>query len=131
MRVEKAERPLVLVADGDEEVRVRYARYLAAACGFEVVTAANGTEAVSRAAETHPDAIVLDLHMPELEAWKATKQIRALLLGVRPFIVVATDVDLTLDVRRRVYDAGADVLIRKPLTPEPIGRVLKNAMSTR
>ena len=44
--------------------------------GFEVVTAANGREAVQRAQDIQPDCVVMDLSMPVLDGFSATEQLK-------------------------------------------------------
>lgn len=68
--------PLVLVVDDHQDAREMYAEYLQFS-GFRVVEASSGTEAVARAIDDHPDVIVMDLSLPGMDGWEATRRIKA------------------------------------------------------
>ncbi len=119
----------VLVVDDYEETQLMYAHWLDEA-GFRVVTAANGAEAVLRATDgAPPDAIVMDLQMPEMDGFDATRRIREA-LGTRPYILAlsafASDAS-----RREAYEAGCDDFLAKPLTPDVLVTVLRAALRDR
>ena len=67
---------LVLVVDDSEDNREVYAQYLRLS-GFRVESAVDGVEAVEKAAALIPDVIVMDLAMPRLDGWEATRRIKA------------------------------------------------------
>jgi two-component system cell cycle response regulator DivK len=68
--------PLVLVADDSADLRALYAEHLAAA-GLHVETAADGNEAVAIALARMPDVVFMDLDMPFLDGWEATRLLRS------------------------------------------------------
>ena len=65
----------VLVTDDEEAIRKLLSQILSAS-GFEVLLACNGKEAVESVKRDHPQVILLDLTMPELDGFEACKQIR-------------------------------------------------------
>ena len=65
----KAVRPRVLLVDDYPDAREMYSEYLEF-CGFEVVEAGNGMEALQRAADENPDIILMDLSLPVMDGWK-------------------------------------------------------------
>ena len=68
----------VMIADDHAIVRKGIRALLSEADGFEVVAeAGDGQEAVTRAEETHPDVILMDLLMPVMDGIEATRQITA------------------------------------------------------
>ena len=69
-------RPTVLVADDDEHIRDGLSWCLRIA-GFQVLTAADGAEAVRRSANAAVDLFILDVHMPNLDGVGALEAIRA------------------------------------------------------
>ena len=71
-----AEKPRVMVVDDYPDAREMYSEYLEY-CGFEVVQAANGMEALQRAIETQPDIILMDLSLPVMDGWEATRRLKA------------------------------------------------------
>jgi DNA-binding NarL/FixJ family response regulator len=71
----------ILIADDSEFMRIAYKRILESQSGFRVVAmAANGEEAVERAAESIPDVAILDIRMPKLDGIKVAHRI----LEMRP-----------------------------------------------
>ncbi|MBQ6019284.1 MAG: response regulator transcription factor [Clostridia bacterium] len=66
----------LLVADDEPKIREAIRDYMSAK-GFEVLTAADGEQAVTRAAEETPDVIVLDVMMPRTDGFAACREIRA------------------------------------------------------
>jgi two-component system, cell cycle response regulator DivK len=71
-----SEPPLVLPVDDVADNRIVYAMYLAYE-GFRVAEASNGQEAIHRAEEAVPAAIVMDLSLPVMDGWEATRQLKA------------------------------------------------------
>jgi CheY-like chemotaxis protein len=69
-------RPRVLLVDDYPDAREMYSEYLEF-CGFEVVEAGNGMEALQRAADENPDIILMDLSLPVMDGWEATRRLKA------------------------------------------------------
>src|ERR1041385_9189136 len=72
----KEERPKVLLVDDYPDAREMYSEYLEF-CGFEVGEAANGMEALERAVDAAPDIILMDLSLPVMDGWEATRRLKA------------------------------------------------------
>jgi DNA-binding NarL/FixJ family response regulator len=90
----------VLLADDQEMVRTGFRLILSAEPGIEVVgEAGTGVEAVTRARELHPDVVLMDIRMPELDGLEAP---RALTADARPPRVVVVT---TFDLDEYVYGA--------------------------
>src|SRR5918992_774757 len=73
---DKTDRPRVLVVDDYPDAREMYAEYLQYS-GFEVIEAGNGIEALGRAADSEPDIILMDLSLPVMDGWEATRRLKA------------------------------------------------------
>src|SRR5215471_8165030 len=69
-------RPRVLIADDNADERDVYATYFRF-LRFDVDTAADGQAAVDHAVATRPDVVVMDLSMPHLDGWEATRRLKA------------------------------------------------------
>jgi len=68
--------PRLLVVEDNEENRDALSRRLQRR-GFEVLIAVNGKTGVETAKTEKPDLILMDMNMPELDGWEATRQIKA------------------------------------------------------
>jgi CheY-like chemotaxis protein len=77
--------PRILIADDNETLRELYALEFESA-GYEVVTAANGFEALEQCREHRPDAVVLDIGMPEKNGLEVLGEL-SLMHGGTPIIV--------------------------------------------
>jgi DNA-binding response OmpR family regulator len=69
--------PKILVADDSRTIRALVRRALSAA-GFDVILASDGLEAVQLTQRDHPDLVILDIQMPEMDGYTACEQILAL-----------------------------------------------------
>ncbi|MGH9750913.1 MAG: putative bifunctional diguanylate cyclase/phosphodiesterase [Candidatus Polarisedimenticolia bacterium] len=105
--------PLILVADDDETVRLMVREALELA-GFRVVEAHNGAQAVHHFTACHPDLVVLDVRMPEMDGFTACKTLRTLPGGATTPILILTGFD-DVDSVTRAYDAGATDFASKPI----------------
>jgi CheY-like chemotaxis protein len=72
----RADVPLILVVDDIADARLMYSLYLTNH-GFRVVEAANGEDAVRLAHEQQPALVLMDLGMPVMDGWEATRRIKA------------------------------------------------------
>jgi DNA-binding NarL/FixJ family response regulator len=108
----------VLVADDQSLVRAGFRMLLSDEDEIEVVAeAANGLEAVEKAARFEPTVILMDIRMPELDGLEATRQILAAGGGARILILTTFDLD------EYVYEAlraGASGFVLKDDPPEQL-----------
>ena len=82
--------------------------------GFETFLAMNGRDGVNAAAKQHPDLIIMDLSMPEMDGWTATRLIKGNLQTSAIPLIALTAHALPGD-RKRAFDAGCDEYITKPM----------------
>jgi two-component system KDP operon response regulator KdpE len=99
----------VLVVDDDPQLQ-RALRITLRAAGFDVVTAGDGRTALAGAAAEHPDIVVLDLGLPDLDGTEVLAGLRPWFAG--PVLVLSA----RADGRDKVdaLDAGADDYVTKP-----------------
>ena len=114
----EAGRVRVLVADDDPDIRMLTVLLLEAQ-GHEVMAAANGREALELATEQPPDLAVLDVMMPELDGYDATRQLRANSILSDVPVLLLTALSNGDDVARG-FEAGADDYLRKPFSSEEL-----------
>src|SRR5262245_47184465 len=67
--------PLVLVVDDFQDNREMFAEFLSLS-GYEVAEASTGVEALARAFDLVPYIILMDLSLPELDGWEATRKLK-------------------------------------------------------
>ena len=70
------EHPLVLLVEDDRDGRLLFTEWLHDG-GFRVETAHNGLQALERAVETRPDAILTDLHIPGIDGYELTRRVKS------------------------------------------------------
>jgi signal transduction histidine kinase/ActR/RegA family two-component response regulator len=118
----EAPRRRVLVADDNCDAATTLAMILEM-LGNEVRVAHDGEQAVSVAAEFHPDAILLDIGMPRLDGYGACQRIR-LLPGMSAAFIVALTGWGHDDDKDRARAAGFDRHLVKPVDPEALQQLI-------
>jgi CheY-like chemotaxis protein len=112
----KADAPLVLVVDDFEDNRAMYVEYLQFQ-GFRVAEAVNGEEAVARATELLPAVIVMDLSLPVMDGWEATRRVKAN-PRTSHIRVIALTGHAEPAHAKKALEAGCDDFVAKPCLPE-------------
>ena len=110
--------PRILVIEDQEDNR-RILRDLLTSAGYEVIEAVTGEEGVA-AAETHrPDLILMDIQLPDLDGYEATRRIKANpALRHIPLIAVTSYALSGDDVK--ALEAGCDGYVTKPFSPRAL-----------
>ena len=115
----------VLVADDQSMVRAGFRLLLGDEDGIEVVAeAANGNEAVAKAARFRPSVVLMDIRMPELDGLEATRRILAADPDARVLILTTFDLD------EYIYEAlraGASGFVLKDDPPEQLIAAVRTA----
>jgi two-component system cell cycle response regulator DivK len=109
---------LLLIVDDFEAVQRPY-RYLLSQEGCRVAFAINGQEAVDKAAELLPDVIFMDISLPGIDGWEATRRLKADMRTHRIPVVMLTAFALESDLPE-IANAGFDGVLSKPCTPQRI-----------
>ena len=123
------ERPLVLIVEDQAELRQLYAQELAFS-GFDVIEAANGAEAISHTSDWSPDVVLMDLSLPIVDGWEATRRLKGDARTAHIPVVALTAHDGSGELQRATR-AGCDWFVPKPCQPhdliEEVRRVLAGA----
>ena len=82
--------------------------------GYEVIVAVDGEEGVARAKADTPDAIVMDLSLPGIDGWEATRQLKAA-TETRAIPVLALTAHAMAGDREKALEAGCDDFDMKPV----------------
>ncbi|MBI2467909.1 MAG: response regulator [Candidatus Rokubacteria bacterium] len=108
----------ILVVEDHEENR-RILRLLLTSAGFELIEAVTGEEGVSLAEAQRPDLILMDIQLPGLDGYEATRRIKAIpALRQIPIIVVTSYALSGDDVK--AFEAGCDAYVTKPFNPREL-----------
>ena len=81
---------------------------------YEVLTADNGGEGVERAEQDRPDLILMDLSLPGMDGWEATRRIKAS-PALKHIPIIAVSAHAMLGDEARARECGCDDYISKPL----------------
>jgi CheY-like chemotaxis protein len=93
--------------------------------GYQVIVAINGSEAVAKTLSDRPDLVLMDLHLPILDGWAATRQIKAN-LQTRVIPIIALTADGSAGEREKALAAGCDEYDTKPVDlPRLIQKITK------
>ena len=126
------EQPLVLVVEDYQDAREMYAAYLQFS-GFDVAEATNGVEAIEKAQTLVPDIVLMDLALPRMDGWEATRRLKND-ERTKNIPVVALTGHALADHSREAKEAGCDAFLTKPCLPEvlvvEIRKMLDRAKNT-
>ena len=110
--------PVILVAEDERDIR-ELITFTLQLSGFNVVEAANGEEAIARAADSNPDLILLDVRMPKMTGYEACKMLKST-EGTKHIPIVflsakgqETEVNTGLEL-------GAEEYFLKPFAPDEL-----------
>lgn len=109
--------PLDILVVEDDAVNLKLVVTLLRKLGYNPRSARNGREAVSAAQDHHPDCILMDLQMPEMDGLEATQKIRNLErnFGQPHSYIVAITANVVAEDRQRCLDIGMDAYLNKPI----------------
>lgn len=122
------ERPLVLLVEDDRDGRLLFSEWLSEA-GFRVETAHNGLQALERAFEIQPDAILTDLHIPGIDGYELTRRLKSdPRTRAIPILAVTGYAPFTQDPSR-ADRAGCDAILPKPCDPDDLSTTLASLIA--
>jgi len=106
----------ILVVD-DDKVSISYATAVLRGTGVEVLSARNGEEGVAIASKENLDLILMDMQMPIMDGYDATRAIRKF----NPTIpIIAYTARAMVDDKQKCLDAGCNDYLAKPVYPKDI-----------
>lgn len=123
------DRRLVLVVEDYQDAREMYAAYLQFS-GFEVAEAGNGIEAVEKATELLPDIILMDLALPRMDGWEATRRLKAD-SRTRHIPIVALTGHALAGHAEGAREAGCDAFVTKPCLPDALVAEIQRLLDQR
>jgi CheY-like chemotaxis protein len=105
--------PKILLVEDNEMNRDMLSRRLTRN-GFEVVIAVNGQEGVDLATSSKPDLILMDMSLPVLDGWEATRQVKAN-PATKAIPVIALTAHAMVQDKEKALAAGCDEFDTKPV----------------
>ena len=114
--------PKILLVEDNEMNRDMLSRRLERR-GYEVVIAVDGQQGVDLAQSTRPDLILMDMSLPVIDGWEATRQLKAMEIMTGVPIIALTAHAMSGD-REKALEAGCDDYDTKPIElPRLLGKI--------
>ena len=114
----RRKRPLILIVEDQSELRHLYAQQLALS-GFDVIEAENGVEAIAHSTARVPDVVLMDLSLPIVDGWEATRRLKSDERTAHIPVVALTAHDGSGELQRATR-AGCDWFVPKPCPPDAL-----------
>ena len=129
----KANGKTVLLVEDNEDNRTIYSTVLRH-LGYQVIEAVDGLQAVALARSELPDLILMDISLPGMDGWEATRVLRED-PSTRAIPIVALTAHALADDRKRAMEVGFDSYLAKPVEPNAViaevRRLIGSAGGTR
>ena len=122
-------KPLVLVVEDYQDAREMYSAYLQFS-GYRVAEATNGIEAIEKTVELMPDIILMDLALPRMDGWEATRRLKEN-ERTRHIPIVALTGHALAGHAEGARQAGCDAFVTKPCLPDALLAEIQRMLSAR
>ena len=113
----------ILVVEDQEDLRA-ILRDLLSASGYTVIEAADGAESVAKAASERPDLVLMDIQLPVLDGYDATRHIKAL-PGLSTIPIIAVSSFAMKGDEEKARASGCDDYVTKPYSPVDLLRLVR------
>lgn len=120
-------KPLILLVEDQAELRKMYAQQLELS-GFDVIEAGNGADALTHTAAHFPDVVLMDLSLPILDGWEATRRLKTDQRTAHIPVVALTAHDGSGDLQRATR-AGCDWFVPKPCPPAALVAEIRRVLA--
>lgn len=108
----------MLIVEDNDDNRMIY-RLALEFLGYRVLQAVNGAEGVERTRADRPDLILMDVALPVLDGWAATRLLKSD-AGTRDIPIVALTAHALTTDREKAAEAGCDAYLAKPAAPQQV-----------
>lgn len=123
------QRALVLVVEDYQDAREMYSEYLRFS-GFDVIEASNGFEAIEKATDQIPDIILMDLALPRMDGWEATRRLKRD-ERTKGIPIVALTGHALAGHADSAQKAGCDSFVTKPCLPDALVAEIQRMLGVR
>ncbi len=120
---------LVLVVEDYQDAREMYAAYLQFS-GYRVAEATNGLEAIEKTLELLPDIILMDLALPKMDGWEATRRLKSD-DRTKHIPIVALTGHALAGHAEGARQAGCDSFVTKPCLPDALVAEIRRMLAAR
>jgi CheY-like chemotaxis protein len=120
---------LVLVVEDYQDAREMYAAYLQFS-GYRVEEATNGLEAIEKTLALLPDIILMDLALPKMDGWEATRRLKTD-ERTKHIPIVALTGHALAGYAEGARQAGCDAFVTKPCLPDALVAEIQRMLATR
>lgn len=117
----------ILIIDDEAALRRVIQLTLKMTAGWEVLTASSGWEGIKKAETEQPDAILLDMMMPELDGVQTLKQLRSN-LATQKIPVILLTAKMQTKQQNRFEQLGATTVFNKPFDPIMLAQQIANSL---
>jgi two-component system cell cycle response regulator DivK len=122
------DKPLILLVDDQSELRQMYAEQFTLS-GFDVIEAGNGADAIAHTTAHFPDVVLMDLGLPVLDGWEATRRLKNDTRTQHIPVVALTAHDGSGELERATR-AGCDWFVPKPCPPDALIAEIRRVLGT-
>lgn len=116
-------RPLILVIEDNRDNMTLIVDVLSS-LDYEVIQALDGEQGLTVARQEKPDLILMDLSLPRMDGWTATRELRKL-PGFQRLPIIALTAHAMIGDRERALQAGCTDYISKPINLQELARKLR------
>jgi two-component system, cell cycle response regulator DivK len=120
---------LVLVVEDYQDAREMYTAYLQFS-GYRVAEATNGIEAIEKTLELLPDIILMDLALPKMDGWEATRRLKTD-ERTKHIPIVALTGHALAGYAEGARQAGCDAFVTKPCLPDALVEEIRRMLASR
>lgn len=118
---------LILLIDDEEDIREVAQLSLEMVGGWQVITGSSGSEAIAKAEIEQPDAILLDVMMPNLDGFATFERLQAN-KATQQIPVIFLTAKVGSDDRRRFFELGVNGVITKPFDPMSLATQIETTL---
>ncbi len=122
------DKPLILIVEDQSDLRQMYAEHLTLS-GFDVIEAGNGADAITHTTAQSPDVVLMDLSLPVMDGWEATRRLKNDTRTSHIPVVALTAHDGSGELERATR-AGCDWFVPKPCPPDALIAEIRRVLGT-
>jgi len=127
--VDKASSPKILVVEDNQDNREMVVKVLKFN-GYQVVEAVDGEEAIEKARTEHPDLILLDIFLPKMDGYEATRRLKGD-TSLRNIPIIALTAHAMKGSMEEALAAGCDGYIPKPIDVRELPKQIQHFLKPR